>query len=151
MANGGSKMQPVAQQVLAIQSAQLDFQLRADRLNAAMAQLVELLYAADKVGFPTGYDPITHALRVHVPWSSKFYRAWGLSGMDRIVLFRLTQEWRQLPLADQLLLERRKRWFLNLTYYPAIAQAQSWLLRERVDSRMVHSLQREGPVNLQAE
>lgn len=133
-----------------IQSQQLDFSQRADRINAALAHMVELMYAL-KEGFPVGYDAITNKLLFHVPWSSAHYRAWKLGATDRVVLFRLTQEWRDRPTEEQIVWFSGGHWYVNLRQYPTHLTAKLWLSRELVDARIVNSLQREGPVRSQPE
>jgi hypothetical protein len=146
--NGGSaKVKRLAEVTATIESSRLNFRLQADRINAALERLVHILYGLD-ARFPEAVSPFSEELLIHVPWSAKHYQAWDITATDRVLMFRLSQEWRSLPVAEQLILFHRQRWHLNRAHYPDLAGAQGWLQLNRVNGRIVQDLYRNGAMAL---
>lgn len=97
-----------------------------ERIVAALSACITLLYERDDDNRLCNVDALTGDTLVPLAWTSATYATYGLTRTDADVIraaLLASQDERALFLYDA----HRRRWRVNLTFYPDEETARAWL------------------------
>lgn len=120
---------PIVRQRLADAAAGLsrtgDLAIHTEIANEAITRFTGVLYERDADGYSANVDLMTSRILLPAPWGSNGWKSWGLRHWEAIVLRAVMLE-RSADIkrpALYLFNPDRRYWALNLSDYPALAQA----------------------------
>jgi len=135
LAPGSAVDTNIVQRVTAAAAALNRMNILHGQFNVCLSRMAELLiylYARDDAGMFANVDPETGRILIPVPWGDTGWKVWGLRNHEavtlrRLLLGRLAQRRRLVPLFGYPIGERGNRWYLSIDEYPTIASANAWI------------------------
>lgn len=105
------------------------YQVKVNRIEAAMMAFIEHVYAKDMNGTPTAFDPMSSQLKIVAPFTRSGYKQYGIKKAEAFAFAKIVKAVNDAGMVPEFVYYKphQRRWFVNTQNYRNPLQALTWL------------------------